>query len=225
MQEFIDVFFNPQSAAIALPVILKGAFVTLQLALAIVPLALLLGIVIAVLRDLRLRWLTPLLVAYIDVLRSLPPLVLIIFLYTALPFVGIRLEDFTTVWAALLMNGAAFFAEIVRAGLERVPRSQRDAGRVTGLSELQIELLVLLPQGLRHAVPPIASNTIELVKATALASVVAVPELLRSARTAQNFVYDATPLVMAAAIYLAVLWPLVRLLSRFEQPRRFVRRG
>lgn len=224
MEAFLDTFFNPESAALALPVILKGALVTVQLALAIVPLALVAGIAIAVLRDLGIGWLNGLLVVYVDVLRALPPLVLIILLYTALPFVGIRLFEFTTVWIALVMNGAAFFAEIVRAGLESVPRSQREAGRATGLSELQIELFVVLPQGLRAAVPPIASNTIELAKATALASVVAVPELLRAARTAQSFVYDATPLVMAAALYLAVLWPLVRLLSRFEQPRRFVRR-
>jgi len=153
MSEFAEAFLNLDSAIIALPMILKGSLVTLQLAILIVPLALILGIVVAVLRDLKVRWLTPVLVVYIDVLRSLPPLVLIILLYTALPFVGIRLADFSTVWIALVLNGAAFFAEIVRAGLETVSKSQKDAGRVTGLGPLQIELLIILPQGLRHAVP------------------------------------------------------------------------
>lgn len=224
LEQFTAAFLNSESALQVLPLLAKGALVTLQLALAIVPLALALGLAVAILRDFRLAWLNVILVGYVDVLRALPPLVLIIYLYTALPFVGIRLGEFQTVWLALVMNGTAFFAEIFRAGLEAVPTGQRDAARATGLGEVATELLVVVPQGVRRVVPPLASNVIELTKATALGSVVALPELLKSARVGQSIVYDATPLIMAAALYLACLWPLVRLLSRLEHKATFRRR-
>jgi polar amino acid transport system permease protein len=224
LDDFVTVFFNPVSAATVAPLILKGAWLTLQLAIAIIPLALVLGLAIAIARDFGWRPLDMLLAGYVDILRSLPPLVLIIYLYSALPFLGLELDEFATVWAALVLNGAAFFAEIFRAGLEAVPRGQREAARATGLGEFAIEFLIVVPQGVRRVVPPVASNIIELTKATALGSVVALPELLRSARIGQSIVYDATPLVMAAALYLAVLWPLVRLLGRFEHRVTFRRR-
>lgn len=216
MDDFIAAFFNLDSMRTVAPMLWKGFQITLLLAVAIVPAALVLGLVIAVLRDLKIPVLDKILVAYVDVLRALPPLVLIIYLYSGLPFMGVRLGEFGTVVIALVANGAAFFAEIFRAGLESVSKGQREAARSTGLGVIATEIFVVLPQGVRRVIPPVASNVVELTKATALGSVVAIPELLKAARTGQSLVYDATPLMMAALIYLVCLWPVVRLLSRLE---------
>lgn len=216
MDEFIAAFFNVESMRTVAPMLWRGFQITLLLTVAIVPAALLLGLAIAVLRDLKVPVLDKFLAAYVDLLRALPPLVLIIYLYSGLPFFGVRLGEFGTVVIALVANGAAFFGEIFRAGLESVSKGQREAARSTGLSLLATELFVVLPQGVKRVVPPVASNIVELTKATALGSVVALPELLKAARTGQSLVYDATPLMMAALIYLVCLWPIVRLLSRLE---------
>lgn len=216
MDDFIAAFFNVQSMRTVGPMLWKGFGVTIALTLSIVPAALVLGLVIAVLRDLRIPVVNGILAAYVDLLRALPPLVVIIYLYSGLPFLGIKFGEFGTVVIALVANGAAFFGEIFRAGLESVSKGQREAARSTGLGVLATEFFIVLPQGVRRVVPPVASNIVELTKATALGSVVALPELLRAARMGQSLVYDATPLMMAALIYLVCLWPIVRLLSRFE---------
>jgi polar amino acid transport system permease protein len=78
-------------------------------------------------------------------------------------------------------------------------------------------IYVVLPQAVRNVLPDLTSNTLELIKATSIASVVALPELLRMGRITQGLAYNATPLMAVAAIYLIMLWPMVRLLSRLER--------
>ena len=92
-----------------------------------------------------------------------------------------------------------------------------EAAQSTGLNRLQAMYYVILPQAIRNVAPDLTSNTLELIKATSIASVVALPELLRMGRVAQGLVYNATPLIAVAVIYLIMLWPMVRLLSRLER--------
>jgi polar amino acid transport system permease protein len=216
-EEFRQSFLNFASLGEVMPLLLQGFALTLLLIVAIVPAAMLGGLLIAVLHSFGIPVLRQALIVYIDFLRSFPPLVLLIFLYSGLPFIGVRLSEFNTVVFALVANGSAFFGEIFRAGIESVPRGQREAARSTGIGAINTMVFVVLPQGIRNVIPPLASNVIELSKATSLAAVVALPDLLRNARAAQDIVYNPTPLVAAAAIYLACFWPLVRLLSRLEQ--------
>ena len=92
-----------------------------------------------------------------------------------------------------------------------------EAARSTGLNRLQAMINVVLPQAVRNVAPDLTSNTLELIKATSIASVVALPELLRMGRVSQGLVYNATPLIAAALMYLIMLWPMVRMLSRLER--------
>ncbi|TMI05028.1 MAG: ABC transporter permease subunit, partial [Betaproteobacteria bacterium] len=117
---------------------------------------------------------------------------------------------------AFFLNTSSYYGEILRAGIESVPRGQLEAARSTGLSALQAMAWVVLPQAVRNVVPDLISNTLEVIKLTSIASVVALPELLHAAREAQALTYNATPIIAAGIIYLVCLWPLVRLLSRFE---------
>ena len=106
--------------------------------------------------------------------------------------------------------------EIFRAGVESIPRGQMEAARSTGLSATQAMTWVILPQAVRNVLPDLVSNTLEVVKLTSIASVVALPELLFQARQAQSVTYNPSPIVAAAAVYFIMLWPAVRLLSRLE---------
>ena len=98
-------------------------------------------------------------------------------------------------------------------------RGQVEAARSTGLTRGQTMTYVVLPQAIRNVLPDLISNTLEVVKLTSIASVVALPELLFQARQAQSVTYNATPIMAAAVVYFILLWPVVRVLSRLENRR------
>jgi polar amino acid transport system permease protein len=144
--------------------------------------------------------------------------VLLNFIYYGLPFLGLPLNEFSATVLALVLNSSGYFAEIFRAGLESVSPGQNEAARSTGLNARQAMAYVVVPQGVRNVIPDLASNTLEAIKQTSIASAVALPELLRSAQIMQGETYSQTPLVAAALIYFILLWPLVRMISRMQKP-------
>jgi len=219
MDQLIEQFFNIGLMSQAAPLIWRGLGMTLMLCLAVIPLGLAGGLIVALAGTARfapLRWAV---IVYVDIFRAVPPLALLIFIYAGLPFAGIRMEPFTAVCLSFLLNNSAYYGEIYRAGIESVSAGQMLAARSTGLTHVQAMAYVVLPQAVRNVLPDLVSNTVEVVKLTSLASVVALPELLYSADMARSISYNASPIVMAAGVYLVLLWPVVRLLSRFE--RRF----
>ncbi|MCR9070106.1 MAG: amino acid ABC transporter permease [Alphaproteobacteria bacterium] len=210
-------FFNADSLREIYPLLLSGWGMTIKLCLAVVPLGFLFGVFLATLHSFRVPGINGFLVVFVDFFRSIPPLVLLIYVTYGLPFFGWDVPPFAAVLVAFTFNSGSYYGEIVRAGIESIPAGQMEAARSTGLSRIQAMIYVILPQALRNVAPDLTSNTIELIKATSIASVVALPELLRMGRVAQGLVYNATPLIAVAAIYLLMLWPMVRLLSRLER--------
>ncbi|MDS9469170.1 amino acid ABC transporter permease [Paracoccus sp. MBLB3053] len=221
--DLFDTFFNLDVLATSFPMLIKGLWLTLELGAASILAGLLLGLGLCMLRlygPMPVQILTRL---YIDIFRSIPLLVLLIIVYYALPFVGVRLSSFASAMAALTMVSGAYTAEIFRAGIEAVPRGQFEASAALGLSQRRTMMDVILPQAIRMVIPPLTNNSINVVKDTALASVVAMPDLLKQATQAQALAANPTPLIGAAAIYLAFLLPMVMLVSRLEG--RFNRRS
>jgi polar amino acid transport system permease protein len=212
----LQTFFNVEIIGAAWKIILAGLGNTVLLSVVVVPLGLLGGLILSLLAGVRSPWLRYPLMAWVDFFRAFPPLVLLIFLFAGSPFAGVELSGFTCVCIAFFLNTGAYYGEILRAGIESIPQGQIDAARSTGLGRVQTMLYVVLPQGVRNVLPDLLSNTLEVVKLTSLGSVVAMPELLFQARQAQSLTYNPTPIVLAAIIYFAMLWPLVRLLSRLE---------
>lgn len=217
MESLIESFFNPEIMKASLPYLVRGLVMTLQLSAIVIPTGVVSGAVLAMLFSSRKRWLRALLIVYVDFFRAFPPLVLVIFVFYGLPHLGIEISNLAAVSLALVLNTSSFYGEIFRAGIESIPTGQWEAARSTGLSSFQTMAYVVLPQATRNVLPDLVSNTLEVVKLTSLASVVALPELLRMARIAQGVTFNPTPLVMAALVYLALLWPLVRLLSTMER--------
>ena len=216
MSDLVLNFFNPAIVGKVWPFLLQGFYMTLLLSAIVVPLGLAGGLVVALLHNLGLRWLNWLLMAYVDLFRALPPLVLLIFIYFGAPFLDLDLPKLLAVAIGFLLNTSSYYGEVFRAGIESIPAGQAAAARSTGLSRWQAMRWVILPQATRNVLPDLISNTLEVIKLTTLASVGALPELLNKARQAQSLTYNATPIVLAALIYLALLWPIVRLLSRLE---------
>ena len=217
MNTLIDNFLNIDVFVASWPQLFRGFKMTLLLAIVIVPMGVGFGLAIAVVYSFKIRMLNWLLIFYTDLFRAFPPLVLLIFIYYGLPFVGFNLEAFAAVTLALTLNTASYFGEVFRAGIEGVPTGHVEAGRATGLNYPKTLRYIILPQAIRNMAPDIVSNILETIKLTALASVVTLPELLRMARIAQGNSFNTTPLVAAAVMYLIILWPLVRMVARMER--------
>ena len=212
----ITAFFNVGILRETAPYLWAGFQMSVLLTLVVVPLGIAGGLTVALLSRTGIRALRWLVVFYVDLFRAFPPLVLLMFVAFGLPFAGIDLPAFAAVSLAFLLNTSSYYGEIFRAGIESIPRGQFEAARSTGLSGAQTMAYVIVPQATRNVIPDLISNTLEVVKLTSIASVVALPELLYAARQAQSITYNATPIIAAGIIYLVCLWPLVRLLSRFE---------
>jgi polar amino acid transport system permease protein len=216
MEEFVHEFLNLAVIVKVAPFLLQGLLQTLLLCSFLIPLGLIsgLGAMLLATSPRRLvRWPA---VAAIDFFRAFPPLVLLIFVYAGLPFIGLRVPALLAVAVAFLLNSASYYGEIYRAGMKSVPKGQWEAARSTGLSETQTLLHVTLPQAVRNVLPDLLSNTVELIKLTTLASVISVPELLHAANLARSLTYNSSPLILASIIYLIFLLPLVRLIARLE---------
>ena len=216
MQAMIQQFFNLAIMAKAFPLVLSGLWTTLLICIVVIPLGLFGGVLVAAISLSHSAWLRRATRLLVDLFRALPPLVLLIMVYSGLPFIGIRLTPLAAVSIAFFLNNSSYYGEIFRAGIESVPSGQWEAARSTGLSATLTFLFVVLPQAVRNVLPDLVSNTIEVVKLTSLASVVSMPEMLYSADMARSLTFNASPIVLAAAIYLAILWPAVRLVSRLE---------
>ncbi len=214
-----DTFFNRAVIHQYLPALLAGFRVTVELAAAVVTLGILLGLALAIVRAFRLRLVTGLIVAFVDLFRTLPQLVVMVFAYFGLPYAGVTISAFGAATVGLGLVLAAFAEEAFWAAITAIPRGQWEAARSTGLSFAQALGSVVMPQAVRIAIPLLTNRTIAITKGTALASVISVPEILDKAQSAMSLSANASPLIVAAALYLAIFAPFVAF-SRWLE-RRF----
>jgi polar amino acid transport system permease protein len=204
-------------------VILQAMLVTLLLALLAEFIGIFLGLFLSLMKISRSWLLRFPAQVYIDLFRGTPLLVQIIFIYYATPLVGIRFSSlFFAGLAALMLNGAAYVAEIFRSGIQSIDKGQMEAGRASGLTYTQTMRHIIVPQAFRRVIPPLTNEFVMLVKDTSIVSVIGLEELLRSARVLQSATANATPLVVAALIYLAICLPLIYAANGLE--RRLNRR-
>ncbi|MDQ8020933.1 amino acid ABC transporter permease [Uliginosibacterium sp. H1] len=188
-----------------LPPLLDGTIVTLQVFLITIVLAIPLGLSLALARISRWRALGAAVNGYIWLMRGTPLMLQMLFIYFALPFVpvvGIRLPDFPAAIVAFVLNYAAYFAEIFRAGIQSIDRGQYEGAKVLGMSYPQTMRRIVLPQMIRRILPPVSNETITLVKDTSLIYVLAMDDLLRAARGLVQRDFTTSPFIVAAAFYL-----------------------
>jgi len=216
LERFLFTFFNGEVAAQYLPDILSGMVVTAAVGIAVVATGLALGLLLAMLRTLQRAVLTLPIVAFVDFMRALPPLVMIILFFFAFPLVGVAMSAFVAVWLALSLVLAAYAEECIWGGILTLPRGQWEAARSTGLTWLQTMAAVILPQAFRIALPPLTNRIISITKNAALGSVVGLNEILNNAQSASSLAGNPTPLVVGAAAYLVIFVPVILAARRIE---------
>lgn len=215
--DIFTTFFNLAVLERSFPLLLSGLWITLELGVVSIVGGLIGGLALALLRLYGHPVVQAIAKIYIDIFRSIPLLVLLIVIYYALPFVGIRLSPFLSAVSALTFVSTAYTAEIFRAGIEAIPRGQFEASEALGLSYRHMMGEIILPQAIKIVIPPLTNNCINVMKDTALASVVAMPDLLKQATQAQALTANPSPLIGAAIIYVAFLWPMVIAVARLEK--------
>jgi polar amino acid transport system permease protein len=206
---FVETFFNAKIMAKYLPDIAYGMLVTVELAALVIVTGIALGLALALLRSLGFRPVNWLIIFVVDLFRALPPLVIIVFIYFALPAVDVAPSGFVSTWLSLMLVLTAFSEEIFWAGITSIPKGQWEAARSTGLSYGQTLVSVVLPQALRLTIPPLTNRTIAITKGTALGTVVAVSEILGMASSAVSNSYNPSPLTLGAGAYLILFFPMV----------------
>jgi polar amino acid transport system permease protein len=206
---FAHAFLNPEVMATYLPDIAAGFVVTVELALVVVVTGIALGLALALLRAVAPRPVGWAIIVFVDLFRAVPPLVIIVLIYFALPAAGVSPSAFQATWASLGLELAAFAEEIFWAGLIAVPRGQVEAARSTGLTRVQTLAAVTLPQALRLAIPPLTNRTIAITKGTALGSVIGLGEILSQATSGESLSFNPSPLTLGAGAYLLLFIPIV----------------
>tara|TARA_A100001011_G_scaffold121404_1_gene128166 strand:+ start:325 stop:1098 length:774 start_codon:yes stop_codon:yes gene_type:complete len=160
---------------------------------------------------------------YIDVIRGLPAILILIFIAYGLPIAfGVRIPgDYSKGILALSIVSSAYIAEVIRSGIQAIPSGQREAAEALGMSRIMIYYKIILPQAFRIMIPPMTNEIVLLLKDTALISVIGVTtntkELTRFGRDGVMSDANATPLVVAGFIYLALTIPLTRLAGILEK--------
>jgi polar amino acid transport system permease protein len=216
---FVFTFFNLEVAWKYWPEVAAGISVTVGVGLLVVATGVASGLVLAALRSLGGRWLTWPIMVFVDVFRSLPPLAIMLVAYFGLPNVGIVLPSLVVLWLSLSAVLAAFAEEVFWAGITSVHPGQWLAARSAGLTFAQTFAHVILPQAVKLAIPPLTNRTITITKNVALGSAIGVSDILGQANSALALSYNATPLTMAAVMYVLLFLPLVIASRRLE--RRF----
>lgn len=217
MEQFLYYFFNLEMAQRSLPYLVSGFIVTLQMAVIVVVAGLALGLVLASLRAFGILAVNILIMSFVDLFRALPPLVVIVVVYFALPYAGVSLTPFTSTVLTLVLIVAATSEEIYWSGITTVPNGQWEAARSTGFGLPGALFFVVIPQAVRMTVAPVTNKTISITKNTALGSVVSVEELLSQATQQQGILANPTPLTLGAIGFLLVFAPLVQLSRWIER--------
>ena len=203
-----------------LPPLIEGAGVTLGLFVVTLALSLPLGLALALARLSRWGALRRAVSGFVWLMRGTPLMLQLLFVYYALPFVpviGVRLPDYPAAVVAFTLNYAAYFAEILRAGIQSIDRGQYEGAKALGMSYPQTMRRIVMPQVWRNTLPPLANETITLVKDTSLIYVLALNDLLRAARGIVQRDFSITPFIVAAAFYLLMTLVLTWVFQRLER--------
>lgn len=195
---------------------LEGSQVTLEIFFITLLFSLPIGLLAALGRMSGFKPLSLLVEFYVWLMRGTPLMLQLLFVYFALPMVGILLPDIAAALLAFVLNYAAYFCEIFRAGIQSISKGQYEAAKVLGMTYLQTMRRIIIPQMLKNVLPPISNETINLVKDTSLIYILAMNDLLRVARNIVQREFDMTPFVIAAVFYLAMTFVLTWVFKKLE---------
>ncbi|MEI6202792.1 MAG: amino acid ABC transporter permease [Enhydrobacter sp.] len=199
--------------------LMSGLQMTLIISAVTLVLAMILGLIIALMdmsRFAPLRWIG---ISIGEVIRNTPILVQLLWAYYVLPIVfGVRIESFTALVVGLSLYQAAFISEVYRSGIQGVPKGHREAAQVLGLTPIQSFFRIVMPQAIRMTLPPLASNFVQLIKFSSLGAVISVSEITRRGMelSASNF-RPLETFTFIAVVYFLICWPLAMAIRWWER--------
>lgn len=201
------------------PVLVRGAFVSIELLVSCFATAVILGLLITLLRRLDNKAIKVFCIMYIELCRNSPVLIVLIWFFYAFPMLlGVQLSAFMAAYIGLSLNSSAYCAEIFRGGIDSVDHGQWEGGRALGMKAKDIMRRIILPQVVRRMVPAFTNRAIELGKETSLASVIAVHDLMYQGRLLSATYYRPFEFfTVIAIIYFVIIYPVSLLSAKLEQ--------
>ncbi|EFR90430.1 arginine transport system permease protein ArtQ [Listeria innocua FSL S4-378] len=200
-----------------LPALLDGAKTTLLVFVVTLVCSIPLGAIVAVGNISKIAPLKFILNIYIWIMRGTPLLLQLIFIYYGLPIIGVVFDRMDAVFIAFILNYAAYFAEIFRGGFLSIENGQYESAKVLGLTYGQTLRKIVLPQVVKRVLPAIGNEVINLVKDSSLVYILGIGDLLRAGKIAMSRDVTLIPLVLVAAIYLALTAILTLLFKQLEK--------
>ena len=200
-----------------LPVIAQGLAITVLITFTGTAIALCIGLVLAIMRRARAKWISLPAEAFVEFVRATPLLVQLFFLYFGLPVFGISLSALVTGIIGIGLNYSAYIAEVYRAGIEGVPRGQWEAARALNFSHGQTWVQIILPQAIRRVIPALGNYFIAMFKDTPILASISVLEMLEQAQIvgSENFRY-LEPMTEVGLLFILVSYPASLLVRRLE---------
>ena len=201
------------------PAIAGGFQVTLSLFFIVIILSVPGGLLLALLRLSTNRVVTTIVDAYVYVMRGTPLMLQILLIYYGLPFMidGFELTDMTAAVLSFVLNYIAYLCEIFRSGIQSIPKGQYEGAKVLGFTYVQTMYKIILPQVIKRVLPPLANETITLLKDTSLVYVLAMNDILRLTRSIVQRDFDITAFIVAGVFYLAMTFVLTKLYQYLER--------
>ena len=201
------------------PAIAGGFQVTLSLFFIVIILSVPGGLLLALLRLSTNRVVTAVVDAYVYVMRGTPLMLQILLIYYGLPFMidGFELTDMTAAVLSFVLNYIAYLCEIFRSGIQSIPKGQYEGAKVLGFTYVQTMYKIILPQVIKRVLPPLANETITLLKDTSLVYVLAMNDILRITRSIVQRDFDITAFIVAGVFYLAMTFVLTKLYQYLER--------
>lgn len=204
------------------PVIASGLQVTISLFLVVLVLSIPGGILLALLRLSGISLLNRIVGFFVYIMRGTPLMLQILFIYYALPIMTdgtIQFDDATAAIVSFVLNYSAYLCEVFRGGIQSIPRGQYEGAKVLGFSYVQTMRKIILPQMVKRVLPPLANETINLLKDTSLVYILAMNDILRITRSIVQRDFDISAFLVAALFYLIFTFILTNIFNYLE--RRF----
>jgi His/Glu/Gln/Arg/opine family amino acid ABC transporter permease subunit len=219
MLEFLP--FDPLQAAKFSVILLRGAIMTVEITAGALVVAIVLGLIMAIIKTSRARIARTLVNVYIEIFRDLPALTILFILYFGLAYMGFRIEPVPAAIMGLGFVGGAILTEVFRSGFEALHYGQREAALAVGMTPMMAMRYIILPQAVRITLPPVGNYAIGLLKDTAIVSAIAAPEIMFWARNLVTSTFQTTLIyVLAAILYFCMSFPLAQVVNRLEERRR-----
>ncbi|MGD2272876.1 MAG: amino acid ABC transporter permease [Desulfobacterales bacterium] len=213
--------FDPHQALKFALILLKGAVMTVQITAGALVVAIVFGLVLAIIKTSRFRALRFLVNVYIEIFRDVPALTLLFILYFGLAYMGVKLDPVSAAIIGLGAVGGSILTEVFRSGFEALHHGQREAALAVGMTPSMTMRYVIFPQAIRIVLPPVGNYAIGLLKDTAIVSAIAAPEIMFWARNLVTSTFETTLVyVLAASLYFCMSFPLAQVVNKLEEKRR-----